>query len=94
MLTARVSEPSVSTSAAAIESGTALSSLPAAGLTVSVGASATGLTVTASGAAIVALLPLATSLAVALAASVKSTSLCEGGVTLRVAKFQPVMTVL
>ena len=90
-VTASVSEPSVSTSAVAIESAIAVSSLPAAGLTVRVGASATASTVTARFAVVVAAAPFAPSVAVAVTVSVKSTSLCSGGRIVSAARFQPVI---
>ena len=87
----RVSDPSVSTSALATDSAIAVSSFPPAGLTVSVGASATAFTVTARFALVVATAPLAPSVAVEATTSVKSTSLCNGGRTVSVARFQPVI---
>jgi len=93
-LTARVSEPSASTREDEIESGIAVSSLPAAAATTRVGVSATALTVTARLALVVATDALAVSVAVALTARVKSVSLLGGGVMLRVGKFQPVTATL
>src|SRR3990172_10497925 len=84
------SEPSVSTSATPMAGAIAVSSLPAAGATASAGASATGSTVTARFAETVALKPFAASVLVALTVRLKLASLCAGGRTLRVARFQAV----
>ena len=76
----RVSEPSVSASAALISRAIALSSAPAAGRTVAPGESATAPTLTGSVATVVADPPDALSLAVAVIWSEKSASLFGGGV--------------
>ena len=76
---ARVSDPSVSASAAVMSSAMAVSSLPDAGCTVSSGLSATAVTVTAWVSVVWALLlPETTSMPI-----VKSASLFDGGVSLR-----------
>src|SRR5438552_1910278 len=85
----RCSEPSVSVNAALIDSAIALSSLPVAGATVTVGTSATGLTVTLRLAVVDAVGPLAPACEVAVTVRAKSTSEFAGGVTLRLPRFQP-----
>src|SRR5438093_589900 len=75
--------------AALIDSAIALSSLPVAGAAVTVGASATGLTVTIRLAHADAVRPLAPSFGIAVPVRAKSTSEFEGGVTLRLPRFQP-----
>ena len=77
-VTARLSEPSVSVSAEDIVSGIAASSSPVASATVSVGASATGSTVTLIVSAMEAVSE--PSVEVAVTVRVKSTSLSDGGV--------------
>src|SRR5256885_1803349 len=85
----RCSEPSMSVNAALIDSAIALSSLPVAGAAVTVGASATGLTVTFRLAVVDAVGPLAPSCEIAVTVRAKSTSEFAGGVTLRLPRFQP-----
>src|SRR5437773_1782382 len=85
----RCSEPSVSVNAALIESAIALSSFPVAGATVTVGASATGLTVTLRLAVVDAGGPLAPSCDVAVTVRTKSTSEFAVGLTLRRPRLQP-----
>ena len=78
-----LSEPSVSASAAVMLSGMAESSLPVAACTVTVGASATELTVTLNVDVVVAVLPPTLSVAVARIVTVKSASELAAGVSVR-----------
>src|SRR5439155_1332116 len=89
----RCSEPSVSVNAALIDSAIALSSLPVAGATVTVGASATGLTMTLRLAVVDAVGPVDPSCEVAVTVRTKSASELAGGVTRRVPRFQPRMLI-
>src|SRR5205814_255528 len=85
----RCSEPSVSVNAALTDSAIALSSLPVAGATVTVGASASGLSVTMRLAVVDAdALSLHDALPI-FTVRTKSTSEFAGGVTLRLPRFQP-----
>ena len=79
MATLSVSEPSVSVRAGLIVSGMAVSSLPVAAVTLNVGVSDTGFTVTCSASVLVAA-TADPSFAVAVTVRVKSTSLFSGGV--------------
>src|SRR5882724_7305523 len=87
--TVRVSEPSVSVRAGLTVSAIAVSSLPEAGATASVGASATAVTVTGRLMVVVALSLLEASVLVAVTVRAKSTSLLAGGVMLRDGRVQP-----
>jgi hypothetical protein len=79
----RLSEPSVSTRDASIDSAIALSSLPLAGLVARFGASATAFTVTGRVAVVDAVEPPSPSVVVAVTVSVKSASLFDGAVSVR-----------
>ena len=79
---ARLSEPSVVITSYSIHY-TKLYELPDVSATVSVGASASGFTVTVIVSTVVAVSPPFASVAVEVMVSVKSVSLSEGGVTVR-----------
>src|SRR6185295_10767655 len=89
IVTANVSEPSVSVRPAEMASGIAVSSLPDAGVVDSVGASATALTVTARLDDVDAVTP-PVSVEVAVTPSVKSASEFAGGVIVRPASWADV----
>src|SRR5437764_528666 len=85
----RCPEPTVSTNAALTDSAIALYSLPVAGTTVRVGASATGLTVTLRLAVLGAVASLAPSFYVAATARENSTLSLHDALPIWLPRFQP-----
>ena len=90
--TAKLSDPSVSTSAGSMLRAIAVSWSPVTSSMSSVGASATAATVTASSAVLVAMSPFSASMLVAMTVRVKSASLSAGGVMVREDSVQPEMS--